>query len=334
MKVTRRKSIRRSLLSGVFDRSMGRLPDITLSLSAMATRFELVLYGDDLVCLRAAGEEALQEIAWFDSQLSFYSAASEISRINARASEQPVKIEARLFNLLRDCVELAGKTEGAFDITVGPLMRAWGFFGREGRVPNKAEVDSIRDLIGTGNIELDDDLLTIRFKRCGVQVDLGAYGKGYAIDRAIALLKENGVKTALLHGGRSSVSCLGRPPGEGGWTIGLHHLFNSQGGPSTVSLCDSSLSFSALHGKSFIDDGRGYGHVLDPRTCEPISGNLAAVVTGKCAADCEALSTALLVNGPEWLSTMQERFPGYEGMVALGPTNSDLRVSRAGEDRL
>ena len=295
---------------------MNRLPGITLSLDAMATRFELVLYGDDPVNLRAAGEEALQEIARLDSQLSFYSAASEISRINARASQKPVKIDARLFNLLRDCVELTGKTEGAFDITVGPLMRAWGFFGYDGRVPNKPEVDFISNLIGAGNIELDDELLTIRFKRGGVQLDLGAYGKGYAIDRAIKLLKENRVKTALLHGGRSSVGCLGRPPGEGGWTIGLHHLFNSHDRQSTVSLCDSSLSFSALHGKSFTEDGRGYGHVLDPRTCEPIRGNLAAVVTGKCAAACEALSTALLVNGPDWIPAMVERFPGYEGMIA------------------
>jgi thiamine biosynthesis lipoprotein len=281
----------------------------------MGTRFELVLYGDDPVRLRAAGEEALLEIARLDSQLSFYSGSSEISRINARASQEPVKIEARLFNLLRNCIDLAAKTDGAFDITVGPLMRAWGSFGREGRVPSEAEVESIKSLVGVGNIGLGDEDLTIRFKRSGVQLDLGAYGKGYAIDRAIGILNENGVTTALLHGGRSSIRCLGPPPGADGWLVGLHDLFDTDHGRSSVSLRDSALSFSALHGKSFIQDGRTYGHVLDPRTCKPISGTLAAMVTGQCAAVCEALSTALLVNGPDWLSVMAERFSGFEGKI-------------------
>src|SRR5262249_29592116 len=151
---------------------------VCLSLHAMATRFELVLYGDDSGRLRAAGEEALQEIERLDSQLSFYSPSSEISKINARAAEQPVKIEPRLFSLLRDCLELTHQTEGAFDISIGPLMRAWRFFGPEGRVPEAAEIDSVRSIIGTGNIELDHESSTIRFKRRGVQLDLGAYGKG------------------------------------------------------------------------------------------------------------------------------------------------------------
>jgi thiamine biosynthesis lipoprotein len=301
-------------------------PTVSLSLHAMATRFELVLYGEDVLRLRAAGEEALQEIERLESQLSFYSVLSEIGRINARASEEPVKVEARLFDLLRDCVRLTHQTDGAFDISVGPLMRAWRFFGTEGREPSAVEVESVRSVVGIENVELDDDLLTIRFKRSGTELDLGGYAKGYAIDRAMALLKENGVTAALLHGGASSVSCIGAPPGAGAWNIGLHSLFNSGDGRSIVSLRDSVLSFSALHGKSFTKDGISYGHVLDPRTCKPVSGHLAAVVVGQGAALCEALSTALLVNGPTWLPVMTERFAGCGGMIAFEQAGSKVEV--------
>jgi FAD:protein FMN transferase len=290
---------------------------VCLSVHAMATRFELVLYGEDSVHLRAAGEEALQEIERLESQLSFYSPSSEISRINALAAEQPVKVEARLFNLLRDCIELTRRTEGAFDITIGPLMRAWRFFGSDGLVPDAGEIDSIRSLIGIGNIELEHKSLTVRFKRRGVQLDLGAYGKGYAIDRAIGLLSDNGITIALLHGGGSSIHCLGARPGASAWEVGLSQPFNSGPKRSVVNLRDSALSISALHGKSILEHGVRHGHVLDPRTCAPVKTHAAAAVTGADSALCEALSTALLVNGPKWLSTMTECFPGFEGIVAL-----------------
>lgn len=305
---------------------MQALRTVSLSLHAMATRFELVLYGEDLPRLRAAGEEALQEIERLESQLTFYSVSSEIGQINARAGREPVKVEARLFNLVRDCVRLTHQTDGAFDISIGPLMRAWRFFGTEGRVPSATEVESVKSRVGIENVQLDDNLLTIRFKRSGTELDLGGYAKGYAIDRAMALLKENGVTSALLHGGASSVSCIGAPPGAGAWKIGLHSLFNTGGGPSTVSLRDSVLSCSALHGKSFTEDGISYGHVLDPSTCKPIRGVLAAVVVGRQAALCDALSTALLVNGPTWLPVMIERFPDCEAIVAFEQAGSKVEV--------
>jgi thiamine biosynthesis lipoprotein len=297
---------------------------VILSSQAMATRFELMLYGDDPVRLRAAGEEALQEIERLESQLSFYRAESEIRWINYYAADRPVKVEPRLFELLRCCADLTVRTEGAFDITIGPLMRAWRFFKEAGRVPEPAELGAARRVVGMHNVEFDEELLTIRFKQRGVEIDLGAYGKGYAIERAVGLLRENGITSALMHGGTSSIYAIGKPPKAEAWRIGLHELFIAADGPAEIELCDQALSLSAVHGKSFTERGRKYGHILDPRTGEPTSGGLAAVAVGDCPAVCEALSTALLVNGPSWLPVMVERFPGYEGLIAYETAASQI----------
>jgi len=289
---------------------------ITLSLHAMATRFELVLYGDDPVRLRAGGEQALREIEALENQLSFYRADSEVTWINSHAAEAPVRIDPRLFYLLSRCAEFSEKTDGAFDITVGPLIRVWGFSGKGPRVPQPSALEAARDAVGMKNVELCEEDFTVRFKRPGVAIDLGAFGKGYAIERAIGILQENGVTSALLHGGTSSVFALGAPPMETGWKIALGAPLSEGEEPAKIELNNTGLSVSAAHGKWFEADGRRYGHVLDPRTGQPARVARAAAVTGPSPSHCEALSTALLVLGQSWLPVMRSTFPGYRGHIA------------------
>jgi thiamine biosynthesis lipoprotein len=295
---------------------MDSQPSITLSLQAMATRFELVLYGDDPVRLRAGGEQALQEIQRLESQLSFYRADSEVTWINSRASETAVRIDPRLFYLLAHCADLTRKTGGAFDVTVGPLMRAWGFAGGRPHIPQPSELAAVRKAVGMTNVELREEDFTVRFKQPGVEIDFGGYGKGYAIERAIGILKENGITNALLHGGTSSIFALGAPPLEAGWKIGLSAPLSNDKTQKTIELNDAGLSVSAAHGKWFNVNGCTYGHVLDPRAGEPARRARAAAVTGPSPSDCEALSTALLVLGERWLPAMQSSFPDYRGLVA------------------
>lgn len=289
---------------------------VTLSLHAMATRFELVLYGEEPVRLRAAGEQALQEIERLESQLSFYRPDSEVSWINSRAAEAPVRIEPRLFHLLLRCANLTEKTCGAFDVTVGPLMRAWGFAEGSPRVAQPSELAVVRNAVGMKNVELCEEDFTVRFKHRGVELDLGGYGKGYAIERAIDILKGNGVTSALLHGGTSSIFALGAPPLEEAWKIALSAPLDDAEKPTTIALNNTGLSVSAAHGKWFNVDGRMYGHVLDPGTGAPARGALAAAVTGPSPSDCEALSTALLVLGQSWVPAMQSSFPDYQAFIA------------------
>ena len=303
---------------------------VTLSTHAMATRFELVLYGEDETRSRAAGEEALAEIERLEAQLSAYRTDSEIFGINHRAASQAVKVEPQLFHLLRHCAAFTQATDGAFDITIGPLMQAWRSSREAGTIPAPENIEAARELTGIVNVELDADAFTIRFKQPGVQLDLGAYGKGYAIERAIDSLKENGVRSALLHGGTSSAAVIGTPPDQASWRVQLSEPFKAGDAPLMLDLANEALSVSAIHGKTFTIDGRTYGHVIDPRTGIPVDRALAAAVVGQSASICEVLSTALLVIGPAWLGEMSERFPGYRGAVAYQEGDQRVVTARYG----
>jgi len=282
----------------------------------MATRFELVLYGDEPTRLRGAGEDALAEIERIESQLSLYRSDSEVGWINTHATHEPVPVEPRLFRLLQLCARLSDLTDGAFDVTVAPLMRCWGFLDGTGRVPDSRELDAARAITGMHHVQLDEHRSTVRFDREGVELDLGAVGKGYAIERAANILREVGVTSGLLHGGTSTVHAIGVPPDQAAWRVAIRNPVERGDQLQTVDLCDSSLSVSAVHGKSFTDGGSEFGHVIDPRTGLAVEGALAAAVTGPSPTECDALSTALLVLGKSWLPTLAERFPGCTGLAA------------------
>lgn len=286
---------------------------VALALEAMATRFELVLHGDDAVRLRAAGEEALREIEQAEALLSRYRPTSPVAWINARAGGAPVRVDPRVFRLLERCREIARLTQGAFDPTVGPLLRAWGFVGGTPSRPAPDALAEARRLVGAERLELDPDAFTVRLPEPGMELDLGSIGKGHALDAAVASLGEQGVACALLHGGTSSVHVVGAAPGGGPWRVGWR--VPGEEDPRILDL-GAALSVSAPHGKSFTADGRSYGHVLDPRTGEPTRAAASSAVRGPSSAMCDALSTALLVLGEPGRGLLSERFPGYAFDVA------------------
>ncbi|HTL55228.1 MAG TPA: FAD:protein FMN transferase [Candidatus Limnocylindrales bacterium] len=293
------------------------MPLVTLARHAMATRFEMVLHGENSVALRAAGEEALEEIDRLEAQLSVFRPSSEIAHLNARASRESVRVTPRLFGLLQRARALYEESGGAFDITIAPLVRCWGFMGGSGRLPTEEEVARTRAVIGMDLVELRPEDFTVRFLREGVMLDLGAIGKGYAIEQAAELLRDAGITNALLHGGTSTIQAIGHPADSESWQIaltspdigfaGLSGIAPVKDPDSTpqighaamVPLNDEALSVSAVWGKYFRDDEKAYGHIIDPRTGRPASQAVMAVVALASATDTDALSTALLTVGPD-----------------------------------
>lgn len=319
----------------------GPVTSLTLARDAMATRFELVLFGPHAPALRAAGEEALDEIQRLEAQLSAFRAGSAIADLNTRAQREPVRVEPRLFELLAYAQRLHRETQGAFDITVGPLMQCWGFVRGTGQRPAPTALAEARARVGMDLVQLDPADFTVRFRREGVRLDLGAIGKGYAVEQAMQLLAEAGITTALLHGGTSSIATLGAPPGQEAWPVGIEcppesrpphavALTTDPARPATllalVPLRDASLSVSGVHGKSFSDQGETFGHVLDPRTGWPAARAILAAVVVPSATDADALSTALLTLGPEGGEALAQSRPELKALVVHGSATGPRSV--------
>ena len=287
--------------------------------NAMATRFEIVLPGDDPARLRAAAEEAFDEIERLEAQLSLFRPTSEIANVNARAAHEPIRVSPETFRLLQHAAQLSAETGGAFDITIAPLMRAWGFVNDSGQLPEPAELAAARACVGMKHVELDSANHSVRFARPGVSLDLGAIGKGYAVARAAELLRDLGITSALIHGGTSTACAIGRPPEAEAWRIAVEHPRTSaEVSPpllAQIELRDEALSMSAGWGKSFQANGRSYGHVLDARTGEPANNALLAVIITSCATETDALSTALLTLGPAGLAAISALRPGLRALV-------------------
>jgi thiamine biosynthesis lipoprotein len=265
----------------------------------MGTTFEIHLYAADRGRARELFDAAFEEIERVEAVLSNYRPTSELSRINAQAAAGTVVTDPEVFALIERAFEYSRLSDGAFDITVGRLMRAWGFFRGAGRFPSDDELARAREQTGWRRVALDPARRSVRFLAKGIELDPGGIGKGYALDRVAALLREEGVTAALLASSSSSLYALGAPPGKAGWTVRVPDPLERARTLSEVVLKDRSLSTSGNYEKFFRVGGRTYCHIMDPRTGRPVEGVLQTTVVAPDATDSDALSTAVFVLGPE-----------------------------------
>jgi FAD:protein FMN transferase len=288
---------------------------------AMACQFEIYCGGQRNQQAGLAALAALDLVDQLEAQLSIYRESSEISQINRSAALEPVTVEPRLFALLEQAVELSRQTDGAFDITTGPLARVWGFVTRTGAMPGADVVAAARELVGSRHLALDPARRTLRFTLPGVEINLGSIGKGYALDRCAETMSEFGVGDFLLHGGNSSVLARGSAVDAGErplWTVGLRDPYRPERRVGKIHLRDRALATSGSGTQFFLHEGRRYGHILDPRTAWPAAGVLSATAIAPSAAEADALATAFYVLGPDRTAQYCAEHPQV-GCVLLCP---------------
>ncbi len=284
------------------------LPDLhtlVVGREAMACRFEVVFNAGEVADATELGLAALDLVDAIEDRITVYRDTSDVARLNAVAAEGWQPVAADVVALLARSQRLHEKTGGAFDPAAGSLVRAWGFLRRQGRTPDATLLADARARSGLTHVEIDEAGSRIRFTRPGIEFNLGAIGKGWALDAVIGMLTAAGVGSVLVHGGSSSVRAMGvagpRLPGRRGWRVGVRHPLRPGRRLATVTLVDAALGTSGSGTQFFVDRGRRLGHILDPRTGVPAEGVLSSTVITPQAADADALSTALYVLGPAGL---------------------------------
>ncbi len=279
----------------------GQLLRLEESLDAMGSTYSVALYGDNEDRMEAAVEAAFDEVRRLDRMLSNYRPDSELTDINRHAAERPVKVTPELFELLAKCREYSRQSEGAFDITVGPLMKVWGFYRGTGHLPAKDEVGRALKKVGYRNVILDAQNRTVRFSEPGVELDPGGIGKGYAVDQMVDALKENGIASALVSAGGSSIYALGTPNTDSkGWEVKIRDPKDARKTVEDLYLKNQSMSTSGSYEKFFEAEGHIYSHIMDPRTGFPASGVLSVSVVTPHTLDSEAWTKPYFILGRRW----------------------------------
>jgi thiamine biosynthesis lipoprotein len=284
---------------------------------SMAAPYAIVAYGPDAQALAAAAAAALDEVDRIDRLMSHYKPESPLSRLNREAARGPVQVDAELFDFIAECLRYSRESGGAFDVTVGPLMKAWGFFRGEGRLPSEGELEQARGRIGYQHVILDHAPRTIRFDRPGMELDLGGIAKGYAVDRAVAVLRAHHVPAALVSAGGSTVYGLGAPPGRDAWEVALQDPVAASRTAFTVPVRDRAVSVSGTHEKAFEVGGVTYSHVMDPRTGRPVPDVLGVAVLTDTGTAGDALDNALFVQGVTEARTFVARMRDTEAFFFL-----------------
>jgi thiamine biosynthesis lipoprotein len=278
------------------------------SYQAMGTTYTIAAYGDDPANLEAILDMAFEEVHRIDEMLSNFKPSSPLSQLNRNAAKEPQTVSRELFDLLARCLDYSKRSEGTFDITVGPLMKIWGFYRGTGKLPTKREITEALDKVGAENIVLDPDRHKVRFSKAGVELDAGGVGKGYAVDRLVEKMRAYNVKSALISASTSSIYAIGAPPGEPrGWQVSIKDPRNPSRTIETLYLRDESMSTSGSYEKFFQVDGVTYSHIMDPRTGMPARGTLSVSIVAPSALDSEVWAKPYFIQGKSWAAAHKPR---------------------------
>jgi len=314
------------LVGGIEAPACGEL--LVVCRAAMACRFEILLPDPSLA---AAAGEALALVDDLEQQLSVFKPDGELSAINRTACERPVEVEQGLFGLLETCGRLWAETSGSFDAAQGALSALWRCCRKEGRAPRPGEIEAAASQGGMKHVILDPRRNTVEFSRPGVALDLGAIGKGYAVDCIRQHLHAGGVRNALAHAGHSSIFAMGDPAPGQPWLVSIENPQSPDEPIAKIALRDQAMATSAATHQAYEVDGHRYGHIIDPRTGWPAQKVFSATAVASTATEADALSTAFHIMGLEQAAAYCERNPEVGALIIRRDEESgNLQVTNFG----
>jgi thiamine biosynthesis lipoprotein len=290
----------------------------------MDTLVSIRVYGRNTGKLRKAVTEAYAEMHRiseltdrFPGKGTAAHAGSDVCRINDMAGVKPVRVDADVFAILemaRTCHDL---TDGAFDVTIGPVMDLWGFGGKNPHVPGARDIKALLGFVDNSRLVLNRKERTAFLAKAGMSMDLGAVAKGYATEKALQVLKRNGITKALIDAG-GTIRVLGTNAGNGSWRVGIKNPWKSGDILAVLSLEDSAAVTSGNYYRYFEAGGRRYHHLLNPGTGYPATENTSVTVVARDAGLADILSTALFVLKPEKALETAKKLEGVEVFLVTG----------------
>lgn len=270
---------------------------VSYGMRTMGTWGRVVLVAPDSAAAEPVARRALAAFARVDSLMSNWTRTSEVARINRDAGAGPTGVHPEVAAVLATALDLWRASEGAFDVTVEPLVRLWGFLGGPRRVPADSEITAALAHVGAAKVRFDRAARTVWFASPGVRIDLGGIAKGHAVDAAAETLRAYGVRDALVDLTGNMVA-LGSPPDAPAWRIGIRDPRDRMTHFARLAV-DGAISTSGQYEQFVAANGRRYGHILDPRTGRPVDGLISVTVVARTALLCDAWDTPLFVLGPE-----------------------------------
>lgn len=280
----------------------------------MGTEVRIVLYAPDAAAASGAAQAAFGRIAILDEALSDYRDSSELIRVSRQSGGGPIEVSEDLFRVLRAAQRIARDSDGAFDVTVGPLSVLWRHARRVREMPDAASVAAARALVGRDKLELDEQRHTVRLTTPGMQLDLGGIAKGFAADEAAAVLTRCGIGAALVAAGGDIVA-TGPPPGRDGWRVAVASIEDAGRPAGYIILRDAGVSTSGDAEQFVVLGGVRYSHVFDPRTGAALTGRRSATVVARDGMTADALDTAVAVMGAVKGLALVESTPGAGALV-------------------
>jgi FAD:protein FMN transferase len=308
------------------------LQPVSLQRYVMGTMIDIVVYHPSQADGARAAERAMRAIERLDRVLSHFKEESDLSRLNREGSRGFVAVEASLYDIVERSIEWSRRTGGTFDITIAPLLRTWKQAYADGRRPSEADVAAAKQCVGSDKIQLEAPN-RIHFRSACLAIDLGGIGKGYAVDRALEVLKADGVSSAMINAGGSSIGAIGTPPGQSGWAVRIAAKVPAPNGPAsdTLLLRDMSMSTSQQNPLPFATTAGSFGEILDPRTGAPAEGRTAIAVVTPSGTTAEALTKALLMMPSADAKALLARLPDVS---ALWMSPDGNLLAAYGESRL
>lgn len=291
----------------------------------MGTSVQVQAFGADEATRRAAIQEAFAAFAEIDRLMSNYRNDSELTMLNRRAAYEPVGVSDPMFSVLEAARKVSAASRGAFDVTVGPLVRLWGFYDKVPHVPTARELAGVRPLVDYRNVLLDPEHRTVRFSRPNVEVDLGGVAKGFAVEVAANVLRRRGLGGFIDAGGNQYL--LGTPPGKRLWTVGIKDPDAPGRVMGVVETAETSVSTSADSYNFLVAGGAKYGHILDPRTLGPATDALSVTIISRDGTLADAMSKAAFILGPTAGLALVDSFPAMSAVIAYRKPDGTVGVA-------